>query len=151
MAIEDSSTASQSLEAGAFRLVDELGRVRARLGLDGAAPSLVLYDEQQRPRLQLSVAVGGSPRVQLFDGVNAQPQLAIEGDAAGSHVLLAGAGQQKTYLFLKSTGASGLVMINAAGARQAECVLTPEGLSSWSLWHADGTLSSSGGPSANPV
>jgi hypothetical protein len=133
--------------ATAFRLVDEQGQVRAQLALESGAPTLAFFDTLGRPRLALNVTADGHPQVSLHDGVSAQPQLVIEADAAGGHVLLSGNGEQKTYLFLKATGATGLVFINAAGQRQAEWMLTPEGIASWSLWDADASLQGTSSPS----
>jgi hypothetical protein len=132
--------------ASAFRLADEQGQVRAQLGFEGGAPTLVFFDTLGRTRLALNVNAEGHPQLVLHDGVRTKPQLVVEADPAGSHVLLSGAGEQKTYLFLAATGATGLVLVNAAGQRQAEWMLAPEGLARWSLWDADGSLRATSSP-----
>jgi hypothetical protein len=68
----------------------------------------------------------------------------IRVDPLGCHVLLAGPAQQQSYLFLKNTGASGLVLTNAAGERLAHLMLSPEGRADLHVGNASGTTRGGG-------
>jgi hypothetical protein len=114
---------TNTVEAEEFRLVDSKGQLRARLGMDGDSVSLSLHGAQGI--LQVDIRV----------------------DPLGCHVLLAGLTKQQSYLFLKNTGASGLVLTNAAGARQAHLTLSPEGRADLRVEKATGTT---GGDSGSP-
>ena len=93
------------VEAEEFRLLDSEGRLRARLGFDGASSvSLQIHD-----------IAGGAPRVD------------ISVDAIGCHVLLANPARQQTYLFLKDSGATGLVLTDVVHERRAHFMLSPDG------------------------
>jgi hypothetical protein len=113
---------TNTVEAEEFRLLDSKGQLRARLGMDGDSVSLSLHGGQ----------------VSKID---------IRVDPLGCHVLLAGLTKQQSYLFLKNTGASGLVLTNAAGARQAHLTLSPEGRADLRVEKATGTT---GGDSGSP-
>lgn len=54
------------LKAEKFQLVDEAGRVRARLGLTGGGPLLALFDETGKARAELRV-LDGQPSLCLND------------------------------------------------------------------------------------
>lgn len=130
--------------ASVFRLVDEKGQMRASLGLVDGQPQLVLHDTAQRPRLVVSLGDKGNPQVALHDGVNALPNLVIESDAKGSHVLLRASDERQTYVFLKNAGASGLVLVGERGLRQADFLLGPDGFANWTLWNPDGSVQATG-------
>lgn len=110
-----------------FNVVDVSGRVRAAWSVEGDAPTLTFFDRDSKPRLQLVVNDAGFPQVLLYGQAGKPPTLKAECDANGGHVWLAGEGKQESYLFLKNTGATGVVLINAQGVRQAELMISAEG------------------------
>jgi hypothetical protein len=127
--------------ATSFQLRDNRGELRAELGLREGVPVLVFFDDARRERVSISLSASGLPQLRMWDGSSkADPLLSVEEDALGCHVLMSGRGEQKTYLFLKKTGATGIVMINSAGQRQGEWTLGPDGAVSWALHDQAGTL-----------
>jgi hypothetical protein len=70
----------------------------------------------------------------------------ISVDAIGCHVLLASPAKQQSYLFLKGTGATGLVLTDVVGTRRAQFMLSPEGRADMSLWGPAGTAGEGSGP-----
>jgi hypothetical protein len=130
---------SRIVEAEEFRLLDADGRLRARLGLDGAScVSLSLYTAQGTLQVRLHTDDQGRSALQIQDTAGGSPRVDISVDAIGCHVLLANPARQQSYLFLKDTGATGLVLSNAAGERRAQFILSPEGRAEVSVWGAAG-------------
>ena len=123
-----------------FSLVDAAGRIRAKLSVVDGAPALVLLDEQNQTRLRVGLSAQGLPHVFLLGIPDAEPTLKIECDPLGGHVLLNNGGKQQSYLFLKNTGASGLVLFGANGQRQAELLVDPAGSPRWTLWDSSGQV-----------
>ena len=72
--------------------------------------------------------------MQIHDKEGASPRVDISVDAIGCHVLLASPAKQQSYLFLKDTGATGLVLTDAEGTRRAQFMLSPEGRAEVSVW-----------------
>ena len=123
------------VEAEEFRLVDSEGRLRARLGLDaGSCVSLSLHTAQGTLEVRLHTDDQGCSAVQIHDKEGASPRVDISVDAIGCHVLLASPAKQQSYLFLKDTGATGLVLTDAEGTRRAQFMLSPEGRAEVSVW-----------------
>jgi hypothetical protein len=139
---------SQPISGSAFSLTDTAGRVCAQLTLEDGAPALVLFDRENQARLRVGLTSQGLPQVLLHGIPNAEPTLKVECDPLGGHVLLNNGKAQQSYLFLKNTGASGLVLFGAAGQRQAEVLLDPAGSARWTLWDAAGNVTATSAPSA---
>jgi hypothetical protein len=128
------------VEAEEFRLLDSNGRLRARLGLDGVSGvSLSLHTAQGTLQVRLHTDDQGCSAIQIHDAEGGSPRVDIRVDAIGCHVLLASPAKQQSYLFLKGTGATGLVLTDAVGARRAQFMLSPEGRADVSLWGTAGT------------
>jgi hypothetical protein len=131
---------THSVEAEEFRLVDSEGRLRARLGLDGdSCVSLSLHTAKGTLQVRLHTDDRGSSAVQILDTDGGSPRVDISVDPIGCHVLLASPGKQQSYLFLKATGATGLVLTDAAGERRAQFMLSPEGRTEIGVGGATGT------------
>jgi hypothetical protein len=127
--------------ATAFQLRDDGGQLRAELTLRAGLPVLAFFDEEKRERIQVSLGASGLPQLRMWgDGGKTTPLVSIEEDALGCHVMMSGRGEQKTYLFLKKNGATGLVMINSAGQRQGEWTLGPDGAVNWAVHDLAGEL-----------
>ncbi len=130
---------SHIVEAEEFRLLDADGRLRARLGLDGAScVSLSLHTAQGTLQVRLHTDDQGRSALQIQDTAGGPPRVDISVDAIGCHVLLGSPAKQQSYLFLKDTGATGLVLTDAAGERRAQFTLSPEGKAEVSVWGAAG-------------
>jgi hypothetical protein len=130
---------SRIVEAEEFRLLDADGRLRARLGLDGAScVSLSLHTAQGSLQVRLHTDDQGRSALQIQDTAGGSPRVDISVDAIGCHVLLASPAKQQSYLFLKDTGATGLVLSDAVGERRAQFTLSPEGRAEVSVWGAAG-------------
>ncbi len=126
------------VEAEEFRLLDSKGTLRARLGLEGAScVSLSLHTAQGTLQVRLHTDDQGCSAIQIHDG-EGPPRVDISVDPIGCHVLLASPAKQQSYLFLKGTGATGLVLTDAVGARRAQFMLSPEGRADVSFWGAAG-------------
>ncbi len=119
-------------------MLDSKGQLRARLGMNGDTVSLSLHAAQGTLQLRLQTDDQGHSALQIQDAGGRFTKIDIRVDPLGCHVLLAGPTRQQSYLFLKDTGASGLVLTDAAGARRAQVMLSAEGSSEVSLWDAAG-------------
>jgi hypothetical protein len=139
---------SNEILATSFSLTDAAGRVYAKLSLVDGAPAFVLFDEQNRARLRVGLTAAGLPHLYLHGVPNAEPTLKIECDPLGGHVLLNNGGAQQSYLFLKNTGASGLVLFGANGQRQAELLIDPAAAPRWTLWNSTGQVVAASAPPA---
>jgi hypothetical protein len=134
------------VEAEEFRLLDSDGRLRARLGLDGSAcVSLSLHTAQGTIQVRLHTDDQGHSALQIQDTAGGSPRVDISVDAIGCHVLLASPAKQQSYLFLKDTGATGLVLTDASGVRRAQFMLSPEGRAEVSVWGAAETTGEGSG------
>jgi hypothetical protein len=133
------------VEAEEFRLIDSSGRLRARLGLDDSSVSLSLHTAQGTLQVRLHTDDQGCSALQIHDAAGGSPRMDISVDARGCHVLLASPAKQQSYFFLKNTGATGLVLTDAVGARRAQFMLSPEGRADVSFWGTTGTAGEGSG------
>jgi len=123
------------VEAEEFRLLDSEGRLRARLGVDGAScVSLSLHTAQGSLQVRLHTDDKGYSALQIHDPGGGSPRVDISVDSIGCHVLLASPAKQQSYLFLKGTGATGLVLTDALGERRAQFMVSPDGRAEVSVW-----------------
>ncbi len=136
---------TNTVEAEEFRLLDSGGRLRARLGLDGDSVSLSLNGAQGSLQVRLQADNQGNSALLIQDADGRSPKVDISVDPLGCHVLLAGSDKQQSYLFLKNTGASGLVLTDAAGERRAQLMLSPDGAVEARVWGAAGTSAAGSG------
>ena len=89
------------IEAERFVLLDDAGKMRARLGLleDGGESSLWFFDQNGEARLTLSVNKSGSPAIQ-FAGTHNDQGILITTNADGGSPLMTmqGKGERKLHL-----------------------------------------------------
>jgi len=130
----------QIVSANEFRLIDDVGAVRAALGFGGTnAPSLTLFDTKQTPRIRLTLAednetpaIGlidknGRPRLVMVSGDSGQVGLSLLGEDGQVRVTISrenddtsiltfsNAGAKYRIKFLASKGGSGLFFIDKSG------------------------------------
>jgi len=113
------------ITANGFQLVDSSGKVRALLTATENGVNLSFSDKTGKPQLKLATEDGLS-EFTMYDETGKE-KVGISLDDKGTHVHLAGAGKQETYLFLKNSGASGLVLTYTEGNRRIEAKLGPDG------------------------
>jgi hypothetical protein len=128
---------TKTIEAEEFRLVDARGNLRARLGFDGERASFEFRTPLGRIILQLTTS-DTDTALQMYEESSEAPRIELSIDAQGSHVHLATGESQESYLFLKRSGATGLVLTDSMGRRKTECVVSPEGAAGVSIWDATG-------------
>jgi hypothetical protein len=137
---------SQSISGSAFSLTNESGRVCAQLTFVEGAPALVFFDQNNEVRLRVGLTPQGLPQVFLHGLPGADATLKVECDPLGGHVLLNNGKVQQSYLFLKNTGASGLVLFGVNGQRQAEVLVDPALPARWTLWDSAGNVTAASAP-----
>lgn len=116
-----------TVTAREFRLSD--GKLtRASLALEKGAPVFTLFDGRGGPGLRSALDETGRPSVSLYSAGDASKVVAVlEADEKGAHVLLRGVGKQESYLFQKSDGTAGIVLVDPAGVHRGELKLSPDG------------------------
>lgn len=129
---------TQALDVHQLRLLDEHGQVRATLGMDGEAVGLKFHNPAGAVTLKLTSEGSGFSALQLLDPASQTRRIEVSRDDKGTHFMLVGEQKQLGYLFLKNSGATGVVLIDASGARKVEVLLDPDGAAHASLWDQAG-------------
>ncbi|AKU97950.1 hypothetical protein AKJ09_04614 [Labilithrix luteola] len=124
------------MSAGEFRLLQG-ATTRASLKMRDGQPELALLDERGRERMRAALDGAARPSVTLA-GPEGEPRVVIEVDVKGSHVLLRGPAKQESYLFQRTDGTSGVVLVGPNGAHRGEIKLTKEGVVDVTLFDRDG-------------
>lgn len=107
------------ISAHEFQLIGQDGNIRAALTSADGGTDLTFSGASGKPQLKLSATGDGLASLNMYDN-DGREKISISVDDLGTHVHLAGTGKQESYLFLKNTGASGLVLTDRKGNRRLE-------------------------------
>lgn len=125
------------ITAHEFQLIDPNGNIRAVLTSSDSGADLVFSDTKGKSQLKLSTGEGGLSALNMYD-IAGQEKISVSVDDKGTHVYLAGAGKQESYLFLKNSGASGLVLTDKEGNRRLEAKVGPDGKPDITIYPVNG-------------
>ncbi len=116
-------------EFQAIRLIDATGTVRGEWGIDDdGANRLSLFDQQARPRLNLSVLASGFPGLALVnDAGQRRAVLGMLSDQTTSLVIADGRGTPRAVLGLTADDAANLVLADADGVSRLGMGLERDG------------------------
>lgn len=116
------------IETQEFRLVDDSGNIRARLGMNEEEDvELSLMTLANEVKLKLLLARDGFPSITLFNATPNSEKIDISVDEKGSHVHFGGDQAQQSYMFLKNDGTSGFVLTGKDGQRKAQIIVESDG------------------------
>jgi hypothetical protein len=132
----------KTIEAEEFRLVDSRGNLRARLGIQDEQTILELRTVTGHLALKVGAGPEGIAAIRIYDESSNKPRIELSIDAQGSHMHFAGGESQQSYLFLKKTGATGVVLTDSKGTRKAEVLVSAEGNASIAVWDSTGAMKS---------
>lgn len=121
-----------------LRIVDAEGRARLVLSAEGGAPAFLLLREDGRPGATVSLDAAGRPAVRLNNPDGDGLAAVLEIDDKGAHVKFDRPGGASCYLFLNNAGASGVVLLDAAGRRRLNVMVAPDGASRIEQFDEDG-------------
>ena len=113
------------LSANVFQLLDSNGKVRALLSPTNEGVGLIISNAEGKEQIKLSADDNGAASLKLYDNTG-EEKIELSVDDQGTHIHLAGAGKQETYLFLKKSGASGLVLTDKDGIRRMDVKIGPD-------------------------
>lgn len=113
------------ITANEFRLTDLSGKVRAVLTATENGADLTFSDGQGNSQLKITSSDAGLSAISMYDKTGLE-KIGISLDDKGTHVHLAGPGKQESYLFLKNSGACGLVLTDSDGKRRLEAKVGPD-------------------------
>lgn len=113
------------ITANEFRLKDLSGKVRATLTATENGAGLTFIDEAGNSQLSITSSDAGISTISIYDKAGVE-KIGISLDDKGTHVHLAGTDKQESYLFLKNSGASGLVLTDSDGNRRLEAKVGPD-------------------------
>lgn len=123
-----STEAKKIVTANEFQLVDAEGRVRGIFSAGESGVEFSMMDKNNKTNLKMMIDNEGLSFLKMFDAESETEKIDISVDSKGTHLFLAGEGKQQSYLFLKKDGASGVVLVDKAGSRKAQVLLSPEGV-----------------------
>ncbi len=115
------------IDTSDIRIVDEQGNPRILLSARDGTPSIRLLRDDGTAGMSLALDAAGRPAVTLVNPLGLGPTAALEIDDKGAHVKLDRPGGASAYLFLNDAGASGLVLIDAAGKRRLNAIVAADG------------------------
>ena len=118
-------TDKKIVTANEFQLVDANGAVRALLTAIDDGVSFTLSGTKGDARIKLSAGNDGLSGLTILDDKGAD-KIEISLDDKGTHMHLAGEGKQESYIFLKDSGATGLVMTDRQGERRIAVTIGPD-------------------------
>jgi hypothetical protein len=107
------------VSANEFRLLDANGNTRAVFSAGEDSVEFAVSNVKGKPQIKLLANDSGLSSFNLYDA-EGNEKIEISVDDQGTHIHLAGEGNQESYLFLKNTGASGLVLTDKEGNRRIE-------------------------------
>jgi hypothetical protein len=107
------------ITANEFRLTELSGKVRATLTATDNGAGFTFANEEGNSQLSITSSDAGFSSIRIYDKAGVE-KIGISLDDKGTHVHLAGTGKQESYLFLKNSGASGLVLTDSNGNRRLE-------------------------------
>jgi hypothetical protein len=113
------------ITANEFRLTDLKGKVRVVLTATENGAGFTFADEEGNSQLKVTSSDAGLSVISMYDKAGVE-KIGISLDDEGTHVHLAGTGRQESYLFLKKSGASGLVLTDSIGNRRLEAKVGPD-------------------------
>lgn len=117
---------NKTVTANSFELVDEKGNIRAIFSALTNGVSLTFSDASGKTQLKMAADNAGLSSLSMYD-TEGKEKVGISLDDQGTHVHLGGTDKQESYLFLKNSGASGLVMTDKNGERRLEAKVGPDG------------------------
>jgi hypothetical protein len=120
---------TKSLAIHEIKIVDEAGHTRITLSAVNGTPAIRFLDSRGSEKLSILLDQSGLSSVKLKNPNAAGPVAALEIDDKGAHVKFDRPGGASSYLFLNNSGESGVVFLDASGARIADIVVTPAGTS----------------------
>lgn len=109
------------------RIVDSAGQPRIILSAKTGEPSIQVVRRDGKPAATIQLDKDDRPSVKLDNPAADGPTATLEVDDKGAHVLFNRPGGASSYLFLNNSGGSGVVLIDAKGARRASVVMTADG------------------------
>jgi hypothetical protein len=101
-----------------IRLVDSYGKTRLLLTTQSDAPTIQLLQPDGGVGLSASLDEAGRGSVSIHNPEPSGPSVALEIDDKGSHVKFDRPGGASAYIFLKNSGQSGIVFLDATGKRR---------------------------------
>jgi hypothetical protein len=113
------------ITANEFRLTDLKAKVRVVLTATENGARFTFADEEGNSQLKITSSDTGLSVISMYDKTGVE-KIGISLDDKGTHVHLAGIGKQESYLFLKNSGASGLVLTDSNGNRRLEAKVGPD-------------------------
>ncbi|WP_454802049.1 hypothetical protein [Mucilaginibacter phyllosphaerae] len=113
------------LIANELRLTDLSGKVRAMLTANENGADLIFCDKEGKNQLKITSSDAGLAAISIYDKTGLE-KIGISLDDKGTHVHLAGPDKQESYLFLKNSGACGLVLTDSDGNRRLEAKVGPD-------------------------
>jgi hypothetical protein len=93
--------------------------VRVVLTATESGAGFTFVDEEGNSQLKITSSDAGLSVISMYDKAGGE-KIGISLDDKGTHVHLAGTGKQESYLFLKNSGASELVLTDSNGNRRLE-------------------------------
>ncbi|WP_206240608.1 hypothetical protein [Novosphingobium terrae] len=110
-----------------IRVTDAQGHARIVLSARDGTPTIQLLRGDDTPGATISLDAAGRPAIRLANPAPNAPTASLEIDDKGAHVKFDRPGGASSYVFLNNAGGSGIVLIDARGARKAGIVLAPDG------------------------
>ncbi len=110
-----------------IRVTDAQGHPRIILSARDGTPTIQLLRGDDTPGATITLDAAGRPAIHLANPAPGSPTASLEIDDKGAHVKFDRPGGASSYVFLNNAGGSGLVLIDAQGARKASLVLAPDG------------------------
>lgn len=96
-----------------------------------------LNDAEGKTKISISAGDNGQSAIRFYND-KGQEKIEISLDDQGTHIHLSGLDRQETYLFQKNSGATGLVLTDAAGERRLEVTVGPDSAPQVRVFPANG-------------
>jgi len=113
------------ITANEFHLTDLKGKVRVVLTATENGAGFTFANEEGNSQLKIASSDDGLSVISMYDKAGVE-KIGISLDDKGTHVHMTGTGKQESYLFLKNSGASGLVLTDSDGNRRLEAKVGPD-------------------------
>jgi hypothetical protein len=125
-----------------LRIVDLAGTPRIVLSAEMGEPVIEMLRTDGETSVKITLDAAGRPSITWRNPDAAGPTAALEVDEKGAHVKFDRPGGASSYMFLNSSGGSGLVLIDAKGVRRLSVTVGADGVSKIERFGPDGKLQS---------
>jgi hypothetical protein len=110
-----------------IEIVDSQGRTRLTLSAKSGVPTLRFLQPNGTKSIEVMLDASGRPSVKLENPDPKGPTATFEIDDKGAHLKLDRPGGASAYLFLNNAGGSGVVFLDAKGARRLNALVGADG------------------------